>query len=163
MGIQYKNLKSERQWKATTGVSEKQFMALVPHFASAYVTVYGRRMEERQADSLTQAKLKSPDELLFFLLFSLKTGLSYDALGSVFDMDGGGAKRYQTAAIPVLKVALESLNVMPRRRIDSVKEFEEYFKEHSKLVLDGTEQRIQRPEDEDEQKICYSGKKNATP
>ena len=51
---------------------------------------------------------------------------------------------------------------MPPREFKSVQEFEVYFKKESTLILDGTEQRIQRPQEAEEQKACYSGKKGQT-
>lgn len=163
MKVHYKDLKNERQWKANAGVSQKQFEILVPFFTSHYKDYFGKSLQDRQNDGTTEACLKSPAELLFFLLFSLKTGLTFDVLGFVFGMDGSNAKRNQDVAVRVLRATLTGLGVMPKRDFQDVEEFEEYFKEHKVLILDGTEQRIQRPENQQVQKACYSGKKNVTP
>jgi hypothetical protein len=162
MKLHYKDLKNERQWKANAGVSQKQFEILAPLFAAHYQDYFGKSLQDRQNDGTTEACLKSPEELLFFLLFSLKTGLTYDVLGFVFGMDGSNAKRNQDVAVRVLRAALLELDVMPKRDFKDVEEFEEYFKAHKVLILDGTEQRIQRPENQQVQKACYSGKKNVT-
>jgi hypothetical protein len=37
-----------------------------------------------------------------------------------------------------------------------VAEIEEYFRKYDTLIIDGTEQRIERPSDEDSQKDNYS-------
>jgi len=51
---------------------------------------------------------------------------------------------------------------MPKRSFDTVEEFQEYFNGHKKLILDGTEQRVQRPKNKEKQKTMYSGKKKVT-
>jgi len=162
MSAQYQSLKNNRQWRATTGISQKQFEILSPLFAASYERLFGKSLQSRQNDSVTDARLKTPEDLLFFLLFSLKNGLTCDSLGFVFGMDGSNAKRNQETALRVLRAALQPLGVMPKREFKDVKEFEECFKAHKALIIDGTEQRIQRPENQQVQKLCYSGKKNAT-
>ena len=51
----------------------------------------------------------------------------------------------------------------PKREFATVAEFEEYFKEYDTLLLDGTEQRRQRPSVNETQKDHYSGKKKRIP
>jgi hypothetical protein len=164
MNIHYKNLRNNRQWKAATGISQKHFEKLAPLFSEAFIRLFGKSMQDRQNDGTTEACLKTPEELLFFLLFHLKNGMTLDVLGFVFGMNAASsAKRNLDIAVRVLRAALLPLGVMPKREFQDVAEFEEYFKEHKSLILDGTEQRIQRPENQTVQKLCYSGKKNATP
>jgi hypothetical protein len=163
MNIHYQKLNTNRQWKAATGVSQKQFEILAPLFADAFVQLFGKSMQDRQNDGTTDACLKTPADLLFFLLFYLKNGLRLDVLGFVFGMNGSNAKRGIDIATRVLRAALMPLGAMPKREFKDVAEFEEYFKEHKTLILDGTEQRMQRPDNQAEQKACYSGKKNVTP
>ena len=49
----------------------------------------------RPAEIEVRASLQSEEELLYFTLFSLKCGLTYDLLGLVCGMDGSNAKRNQ--------------------------------------------------------------------
>jgi hypothetical protein len=162
MNIHYQDLNTNRKWKATTGVSQNQFEVLCPLFAQSFADLFGKSMQDRRNDSTTEACLKTPEDLLFFLLFFLKNDLTYDVLGFVFGMGGPCAKRNLDIAIRVLRATLLPLNVMPKREFKDVEEFEQYFKEHKGLILDGTEQRVQRPENQALQKLCYSGKKNVT-
>ena len=162
MNIHYQKLNTKRQWKAATGISQNHFEILVPLFADAFVRLFGKSMQDRQNDGTTEACLKTPADLLFFLLFYLKNGLTFDVLGFVFGMNGPNAKRNIDIATRVLRAALMPLDVMPKREFRDVAEFEEYFKEHKSLILDGTEQRMQRPENPGVQKLSDSGKKNAT-
>jgi predicted phage tail protein len=48
---------------------------------------------------------------------------------------------------------------MPKRKLLTVKDFEEFFKQEKDLIFDATEQRIQRPSNYEQQKETYSGKK----
>ncbi len=77
-------------------------------------------------------------------------------------MDTANAKRYQDRGITVLQEVLATSGHLPKREFTSVAEFEAYFKQHETLVIDGTEQRVQRPQDYATQKEWYSGKKKRT-
>lgn len=163
MSVSYKELKSERQWRSSTGLKEPQFRILVSHFGEAYEQIFGESLSERKSNSSQESVFKTYEELLFFVLFSLKSGLTYDVLGFVFGLDGSNAQRNQKSALPVLRLALSNVGVMPARSFSSVKDFEAWFSEDGVLILDGTEQRSQRPKDNEVQKEAYSGKKNRTP
>ena len=152
-------LKTERQWRSATGMSEKKFRQLLPHFAKSYERQYDKTIEERTSESPNCPSITQYDELLFFTLFSLKSGLTYDLLGFVSGIDGSNAKRNQSMGMEVLKGALLNLGFLPGRGFKDVEEFKTYFEDQKTLILDATEQRIQRPQDKDEQKDNYSGKK----
>ena len=62
----------------------------------------------------------------------------------------------------MLRLALSNAGVMPARSFANVKDFEKWFSKDEVLILDGTEQRSQRPGDNEVQKEAYSGKKNRT-
>lgn len=161
MKLSLSDLTDERQWRAITGFTESQFNLLLGEFEKAYVKRYRKTIQERTRYNPSEPNLTTYSELLLFTLFSLKAGLTYDALGFVTGMDGSNAKRNQSLGLKVLSETLAALNLMPKRKFESVSEFEDYFAKHHTLILDGTEQRVQRPSDNDEQKENYSGKKNA--
>jgi hypothetical protein len=52
---------------------------------------------------------------------------------------------------------------LPKREFKNAAEFAEYLKNEKTLIFAGTEQRTQRPSDDEAQKDNYSGKKRATP
>jgi len=99
MGFGYTGIRNERQWRATTGLSQAKFLELSEAFGRAYESVFGCSIEERQANSSQEAIFRSYEDLLFFVLFSLKSGLGYDALGAIFDGDGSTAKANQAFAL----------------------------------------------------------------
>ena len=159
MKLEIKDLKSKRQWRAATGLEEPQFKQLLKLYKVSYEKKYGASVAARQAEIEVTPSLQSEEELLYFTLFSLKSGLTYDLLGLVCGMDGSNAKRNQELGLAVLKETLETAGCAPKRGFQSAEEFSQYLKKEKTLLLDGTEQRIQRPSDSEEQRMMYSGKK----
>lgn len=113
MSVSHRELKSERQWRSSTGLKEAQFKMLAAHFAAACEQIFGESLSERKGNSSQEPVFKTYEELLFFVLFSLKSGLTYDVLGFVFGCDGSNAQRNQKSALPVLRLALSKAGVMP--------------------------------------------------
>ena len=132
-------------------------------FTASYLELHGKSVAERQSEIEVTASLSSEEELLFFTLFSLKVGLTYDVLGFVSGMDGSNAKRNQTLGLTILEHALQSAQCLPRRKFKDTAEFAEYLQQEETLIFDGLEQRMQRPSDDEAQRDHYSGKKSATP
>ena len=163
MKLQISDLTTDRQWSAATGCTQAQFDKLLVLFTTSYLELHGKSVTERQAEIEVTPSLGSEKELLFFTLFSLKVGLTYDVLGFVSGMDGSNAKRNQTLGLTVLEHALQSAQCMPRRKFKDAAEFAEYLQREETLIFDGLEQRMQRPSDDEAQRDHYSGKKSAIP
>ena len=162
MKLHLADLKTERQWRAAIGFDQTRFDKLRVFFTASYRSLYGKLLADRQADIKVTSSLTSEAELLFFTLFSLKSGLTYDLLGSVCGMDASNAKRNQEIGLRVLEHALASSGSMPQRAFKNAKEFAEYLGAEETLIFDGVEQRMQRPGDDEAQKDHYSGKKSVT-
>lgn len=156
------DLKTERQWRAATGLAQARFEKLLVLFTASYLSLYGKSVAERQADLEVTPSLASEEELLFFTLLSLKSGLTYDLLGLFCGMDISNAKRNQELGLRVLEQALAAANCLPKREFKEPADFAEYLKNEKTLIFDGTEQRTQRPSDDAAQKENYSGKKSVT-
>lgn len=163
MKLKISDLKTDRQWRAATGFDQVRFEKLLVGFTSSYFNLYGKSVAERQADIEVTPSLTSEEELLLFTLFSLKAGLTYDLLGLVCGMDAANAKRNQELGLRVLEQALATADCLPKREFKNAAEFTEYLKNEKTLIFDGTEQRTQRPSDDEAQKENYSGKKSVTP
>jgi hypothetical protein len=159
MKLQLSDLKTERQWRAATGYDQTRFEKLLVLFTTSYLSLYGCSVAARQAGLEIVPSLPSEEELLYFTLFSLKSGLTYDLLGLVCGMDAANAKRNQTLGLEVLEHALRKVDCLPKREFKDVAEFSEYLKNEETLIFDGTEQRTQRPSNNEAQKENYSGKK----
>ena len=163
MAIKYQDIRNERQWKASTGLNEKQFFTLANMFGQSYEQLFGVTMTERQGNSTAESTFKSYEDLLFFTLYSIKSGLTYDLLGLTFGLDGANAYQNQAIGLRVLRAALQTGGHMPKRTYESVEEFKEHWSEESEIFIDATEQRRQRPGNKEEQKEDYSGKKKRIP
>ena len=153
------DLKTARQWRAATGYDKTRFEKLLVIFKQSYLTLFGQSVADRQAEIKVTPCLRSEEDLLLFTLFSLKTGLTYDTLGLVCGLDASNAKRNQQLGLSVLEHALTTAGKMPKREFKDAVEFAEYMKNEAELILDGTEQRMQRPGENEVQKDHYSGKK----
>jgi hypothetical protein len=102
-------------------------------------------------------------KISYFLFYiALKSGLTYDLLGLSFDMDRGGAFRQQTFSLRILEMTLQRLGHMPKRFYENLQDFKTQMAEHEEIILDASEQRRQRPQDQEDQKDDYSGKKKDT-
>ena len=163
MKLQISDLTTERQWRAAIGADQARFAKLLGLFTASYRELFGHSVAQRQADREVTPSLQSEQELLFFTLFSLKAGLTYDVLGFVSGRDAANAKRNQRLGLRVLEEGLRTADCLPKRRFAKAAEFAEYFQHEETLSFDGVEQRIQRPSDNEAQKDHYSGKKSATP
>jgi hypothetical protein len=153
------DLKQDRQWRATLGMSEKQFFILLEPFKKSYFDTYKEELSKRKVDVKIDYCIENEEELLLFTLFSLKSGLTYDVLGFVCGMNGSNAIRNQKIGLEILAKTLTELDVMPKRKLLKVKDFNDLFKEDKDLIFDATEQRVQRPVNYEQQKEFFSGKK----
>lgn len=163
MAINYKDVRNDRQWKASTGLSEEQFFKLVKLFGQSYEMLFGVSMEERQNNSTASSTFRTYADLLFFTLYSVKSGLTYDLLGLTFGLDGANAYQNQALGLRVLQSALEKGGYLPKRTYQSIEEFKEHWSGESEIIMDVTEQHRQRPGNQEDQKEDYSGKKNRIP
>ena len=163
MGIRYQQIRDDRQWRASTGLNKNQFFELVKAFQITYEDFLGQAIEDRLSSSSNESKLKSYEDYLFFLLYSIKSGLTYDLLGLSFEMDRASVFRHQTFGLRILEMTLQRLGHMPKRFYESLEDFKEQMAEEDQLILDASEQRRQRPQNQEDQKEDYSGKKKDTP
>jgi hypothetical protein len=159
MKIQTSDLKSERQWRAATGLNKERFYKLLSGFEKSYLAEYGQPLKERLVKNKRGYCIHNEEELLLFTLISLKSGLTYDLLGLMCGMDMSNAQRNQDMGLRILQQTLKLTNDLPKRNFLNAEEFEAYFSGEESLIIDATEQRIVRPTDPIDQKEYYSGKK----
>ena len=163
MKLTIADIKDDRTWAVVTGLSKARFDKLAPLFRASYLQLYRKTVAQRQAALDIPPGLPTEEDLLFFTLFSLKTGLTYDALGFVSGMDRANAKRNQTLGLEVLQHTLRQADCLPARSFADAEEFAAYLHAEEKLIFDGMEQRTQRPHEHGAQADAYSGKKSVTP
>lgn len=162
MAISYKDIRTERQWHASTGLSKEEFRSLTILFSTSYEEFHGTTLSEQIENRVDDPKFKTYEDLLFFLLYSLKSGLTYDLLALSFNLSRSVVFEQQATQIRILQMALQRHNHLPRRRFESFEDLEKCLKGYDELLIDGTEQKRQRPGNQEDQKDDYSGKKKHT-
>lgn len=159
MNITTANLKTEEEWRTLTGIAESQFKKLHENFKESYYAVYGGTLKSR-LPLKNRCCIQSEEELLLFTLASLKLGISYSALGVLFGMNKSNAKRNQERGLSVLNHYFINSGQKPIQSFENKEEIETKLSDNKVLIIDATEQAIQRPANNSMQKAAYSGKKN---
>lgn len=155
----FDNVKSDRQFAATTGLSKKQFDHLKTHYEKSEDILLSDQLVKRElSESLTTSEVR-----LFFILFFLKTYPTNDVLGVNFGMDGSTAQRMVEKLAPVLEHCLKEVSVFPARSFEDSQAMEKALSHCEQLLIDATERGLQRPVNQEKQKEVYSGKKNSIP
>jgi hypothetical protein len=156
---------SHRKFLALTGLTVKEFKALLPVFESAYARTYpvnktwtGKR-RKRKVGGGRKGSLASREQKLLFVLVYQKTYPVQTLLGQVFDLSQARTNYWIHRLLPTLKDALADLGVLPER---DPRQFAQHEKRHPgahDFLIDGTERRRQRPKNPEKQALHYSGKK----
>ena len=152
MDIEYA-LHDTRTSQATIGLTKSVFESLLPLFEKALTNV----VNEKKSGAGHPYKLKTSREKLFFVLYYLKNYPTYDVLGVEFGMHRSNAFRNVNKYMLALKSALSNSDVMPA---NSITELNTKLTDVRLIIVDGTEQRKNRPKSKEKQKKYYSGKKN---
>ncbi len=99
MKLQISDLNSDREWSAATGRTKTQFEKLLLLFTASYLELYEQSVAKRQAEIEMTPCLSSEEELLFFTLFSLKVGLTYDVLSIVSGIESEAKDAFGRIAV----------------------------------------------------------------
>ena len=153
----YSNAKTERQYSSSTGLKIGEFNSLFSVFDNYYFP-----KKEEDNPYIEKLVLTDKKEALFFVLHYLKTNPTYENLGLYFGFSQRTAHVYIELLKPILKRSLKELKCLPMEEIKSLKELEKLLEEVEDIVIDVSEIRIERPDNEVFQKENYSGKKKIT-
>ena len=164
--LEYTKLKRNRRTLlALTGLTLKEFKALLPPFVEAYrrryegeQTMAGHK-RRRIAGGGRRSTLNTSEQKLLFILVYLKTYPLQVVMGELFGLSQSSANHWIHRLLPVLRDALMQLEVMPERDGDQFARSERKQNEPSEYIIDGTERRRQRPKSPEKQALHYSGKK----
>ena len=139
------------QFKSMTSLTKEEFDQLLKIFMLVW--------EEQDNHRGSPEKLASCGDKLFFILFYLKNYPLQEVLGFLFGLDQSQANRWIKVLSRVLKETLQRGGYLPAR---TVSELEAQLPEspHGTVIIDGTERPVHRPQEEEEQKEKYSGKKS---
>lgn len=104
------SITSERQFKSATGFDKATFRALLEDFAEVYKEEKGKSYEDYILENLTieeTPKLKTLEDVLFFVLYQKKNDLVWDCLGFTFKMSGSRAHELFNRYLLLLECTLE--------------------------------------------------------
>lgn len=159
MSLHYKDIKEDRQWRATIGLPQSKFEELVELFKKSYEQLNGVSLEQGAHHLKKTLTLKSYEEVVFYVLFQLKNGLTYDVLGFLVGVNSSQARKLFEKYRKILEMSLFQSGHLPKRNFASLEEFRSLLAAESEIVLDVTEVGVQRSKSYEEQKKDYSGKK----
>ncbi len=152
--------KNDRLMRAMTGLNLIAFERLLPSFSAAYQEAHPVSLQRQRAPGGgRKANLETLIEKQFYVLFYFKCYPTFDLAGILFDFDRSQAHRWLHRLQPILEAALGREMVLPERQITSVAAFLERFPEVNRVIIDGVERPIQRPQDKARQQRTYTGKK----
>ncbi len=152
-------LKQDRLVRALTGLNRKAFDQLLVAFSPVYEQSRQTEPRQRAVGGGRKARLLGTQEKLFFILFYFKCYPTFDLAGIIFDMHRSQAHDWMHRLQPILEETLGQKMMLPERKLDSIEAFLERFPGVERVMIDGTERPIQRPQDSEAQKANDSGKK----
>lgn len=158
---------NERQFRALTGVSQKEFDRLLPEFTQCLESTQQQRYRQHQTQRRRRpgggrkGALFLPELKLFFLLFYLKNYPTFDVLGSLLNISPSKAEEQVIKLIPILKEVEQHLHVLPHRHFKPTQNNDQTTENINKIMIDATERPCCRPQHGRRQKNYYRGKKHA--
>jgi hypothetical protein len=152
---------------AMVGCSVEVFDKLLPYFEEAhdeYLSKYQltgeRRKGYRRYVMYKNSPLPSMEERLAFILSYLKLNPLQEQHADLFGIEQKQCYQFVHGLRTILDNALEYAGCMPAQTNKELqKRLLEFDKEDKVLLHDGTEREIPRPQDQEQQKEKYSGKK----
>lgn len=159
MNTIFGNVKSDRQFSATTGYTKEQFYDLVFEYDETETQFF----EGGLLPSSHPQSLQKVEERVFFTLYYLKVYPTFDVLGICFGMDAASSEAFLQKSLFILEKTLLRLKVLPPRKFSDHKQLQKAFAGLEELVVDATERRTEKPENKADQADGYSGKKKPIP
>ena len=155
--------KNKLQFLSLTGLTVESFDVLLSYFSQdwqEYIEHYTIDGEPRVRIARVQVckQLPSSADKLLFILIYLKTNPLQEHHAAFFGMTQPKANKFIHLLSGILFTTLKRLGELPERNEYRLREMLKFCTD---IILDGTERHIQRPQDNEVQKNCYSGKKNS--
>ena len=121
--------------RSMTGLTEAEFMALLPHFEQAFVgymqdrTIDGQPRTSRRYTTYDTCPLPTTADKLLFILTYLKQNPIQEVQGQLFDRSQSNANTWIHVRHPVLNQALADHELLPVR---TAAEFAAMFETHAR-------------------------------
>lgn len=168
--LKYEDLKHRpKELLAATGLKQNEFEALLIAFEAAYKKAYesGQTIEgqvrQRRVGGGRKGQLAPIADKLLFVLVYEKTYPLQTMHGLQFGISQSRVNDWIQRLLPILQQALKALGMSPERTAAAVETSQLVSEGGADLIIDGTERRRQRPQDEAAQREQYSGKKRLIP
>jgi len=156
--------KKPRLFQNFTGISLEAFAQLLPSFADAYEADLDERDEARETTRQRQrgggrtAAIPTIEDKLVFILFYFRYYPTQILQGFLFGMSQPQANDWIHRLTPILNTALGEQQQLPARRARDIESLLATCPD-LEFMIDGTERRVRRPKNAEQQKAKYSGKK----
>ena len=162
MKLTYEKIKNKpKVLISLTTLRREEFEKLSEFFEqswSKYIRQYtleGKR-RNRTACVRSNSTLRTCEDRLLFILYHLKGNSIQELIGITFEMTQTQVSVWIKLLSKLLRDALDRQGFLPVRKTEQLKRA---LEKETKIVLDATERKIQRPTDYEVQKEYYSGKK----
>lgn len=155
--------KNPKQLLSLTGFTVVEFEAFLPTFKYHWEEYYSHftltgKPRERISYNRKSGKIPLIGDKLLFILSYLKNNPLQEYHGATYNMTQPQCNEWVHLLSDILVKTLKTLGELPDRNHLRV----QYITSQcDNILLDGTERPIERPQDTDKQKSCYSGKKNS--
>ena len=155
--------KQPSQLLSLTGFTVLEFEAFSPTFEyhwNEYYSCFTLKGKTRQRISYGRktSQLPSAKDKLLFILSYFKNNPLQEYHGTTYGMTQPQCNEWIHRLSDILHNSLKTLGELPDRNHLRIKYLTAQCED---VLLDGTERPIERPQDADKQKSCYSGKKNS--
>jgi Helix-turn-helix of DDE superfamily endonuclease/DDE superfamily endonuclease len=154
-----------RRCLALTGLTPAEVDLLLPAFNRSYGRLYpadrtlAGRPRKRLPGAGRTGALHTPEQKLLLLLVYLKTYPLQIVMAELFNLSQPQVNYWLRRLLPVLRDALDELDVLPERDPHAFTHIAAPPLEQTRRIIDGTERRRQRPKNPEKQRAHYSGRK----
>jgi hypothetical protein len=129
------NIGSDRQMKASIGFSIVDWQTLSILFEELHRDIDGMSLEEKFKNLGKKPVLANGQAVVCFVLFQLKTSLSYDVLGAIFGTNASQAQRIFSQYLPLIRTVLAKLSLLPAREFD-LSDWKESVEQEQEIYID---------------------------
>jgi len=160
-------IRDDRHMRALTGLTQDQFAQLLTTFSQVYQAKRQAEYEQamqagqrrRQRGGGRKSKLPTMADKLLFVLYYYKNYPTFDVLGTQFKLARSKAHTQVYQLSLLLHETLVALAMMPPRAFNTVEALTLALKGVDQIIIDATERAYRRPQDTEQQRAHYSGKK----
>lgn len=119
--------RDEREQKSTIGVNELELGQLVGALEGVVARQHQSQIRQRKAGGGRKGNLSTLQAKVVFCLYYLKTYPTFDVLGNRFGLSRSSACEALHKWMPLVKQALEQLDVLPVSLFASPQAMHDYF------------------------------------